>query len=268
MIKLACIDLDGTLLDNGKSISKRNINALREAHKNGVEIVLASGRRYGSILPYAKEIGIDCYIIAYSGSLIQHSQSKTPIFHETMSWQDTVELIGLVANKVGLIGFYIDDIFHIEQENNWSRMYEDRTTMKCKVVPNLISFLHKTKRDPTRIFILSETINDGTRYYELNQHFDGRLMFVSSWATFLEAGAPEITKGTSLKVLAEKNSWDLRKGVCFGDQDNDIPMFDVCGMSFAMKNATDRVKRMAQFVAPSNYDSGVAIIIERLMECR
>lgn len=267
MIELACIDLDGTLLDNGKIISQRNINALRDAHKEGVNIVLASGRRYGSILPYAREIDVDCHIIAYSGSLIQHPQSDNPLFHQTMPWQDTAELIGYVNGKVGLVGFYIDDTFHIEEENSWSTMYEDRTTMKCKVVPNLITYLHEHKRDPTRVFILSETMEDGTLYYKLKERFDERLMFVSSWSTFLEAGAPGISKGSSLKMLADTNDWSLDNAVCFGDQDNDIPMFNVCGISFAMKNANDNVKKAARFVAPSNHDNGVAVIMERLMEC-
>ena len=186
MIELACIDLDGTLLNNNKVISQRNINALRKARDKGVNIVLASGRRYGSILPYTKKIGIDCNIIAYSGSMIGHPKSDTPIFHKTMSWQNTAELIRLVNDRVDLIGYYVDDIFHIEKENLWSKNYENRTSMKCKTVPDLVEYLSDQKRDPTRVFILSETLEDGKLYYELKNHFDGRLTFVSSWSTFLE----------------------------------------------------------------------------------
>jgi len=267
MIELACIDLDGTLLNNDKVISQRNINALRKARDNGVNIVLASGRRYGSILPYAKKIGIDCNIIAYSGSMIRHPKSDTPTFHKTMSWQDAAELIRSVNDRVDLVGYYVDDIFHIEKENRWSKNYENRTSMKCKLVPDLAEYLSKQKHDPTRVFILSETLEDGKLYYELKNQFEGRLTFVSSWSTFLEAGHVNITKGSSLKLLAQKHNWNLDNAVAFGDQDNDIPAFDVCGISFAMKNAKDNVKDAARFVAPSNADDGVAMIMERLTEC-
>jgi len=266
MIEIACIDLDGTLLNDGKSISKRNINALRKAKELGIEIVLASGRRYGSILPFTKLIGIECPIVAYSGSLIQHSTEKIPMFHETMSWEYSAELIEQVRDQVDLVGFYLDDIFHIEKNNERSRMYEARTSMKCKVVPDVVSFLTEKKVNPTRIFILSETLQTNGLYYELSEQFKGKLDFVSSWATFLEAGAVGISKGSALKFLAGKYGWNLENAVAFGDQDNDISAFEICGLSYAMDNASGGVKEKAKFVAPCNLEDGVAVVLERLMK--
>ena len=46
MIKLIAIDLDGTLLNSDGNISKRNIQALHDAHQQGVKIVLCTGRPY------------------------------------------------------------------------------------------------------------------------------------------------------------------------------------------------------------------------------
>ena len=44
MVKLIAIDLDGTLLDKGKYISDKNIEAIRFAQKRGIEVVIATGR--------------------------------------------------------------------------------------------------------------------------------------------------------------------------------------------------------------------------------
>ena len=44
MVKLIAIDLDGTLLDKGKYISEKNIEALKFAQKRGIEVVIATGR--------------------------------------------------------------------------------------------------------------------------------------------------------------------------------------------------------------------------------
>ena len=266
MIELICVDLDGTLLSNEKDISEKNIEILRLAKDKGIEVVLASGRRYGSIHPYTKILGFDCPIIAYSGSYIRYSSEDIPFFHKKMSWEYTAELIDLMIDKVDLIGFYLDDKFHIQEENKRSRMYEYRTSMKSKVVPHLSGFLREIKEDPTRVFILSETLGESGLYYELSKHFAGRLDFVSSWSSFLEAGALGVSKGIALRFLAEKYGWNLKNAVAFGDQDNDIPAFDVCGASYAMGNATDLVKEKADFVAPGNQDDGVAVILERLMK--
>ncbi|MEZ4812661.1 MAG: Cof-type HAD-IIB family hydrolase [Caldisericia bacterium] len=265
MIEIICVDLDGTLLSNEKDVSKRNIEALRNAREKDIEVVLASGRRYASIFPYTEIIGFDCPVIAYSGSYIRYSDTDAPFFHKKMSWEYTVELIDMMIDRVDLIGFYLDDRFHIQEENERSHMYEYRTSMKSIVVPNLAGFLRSIKEDPTRVFILSETLGENGLYYELSEKFSGKLDFVSSWSSFLEAGALGVSKGNALKLLAGKNGWNLKNAVAFGDQDNDISAFEVCGMSYAMENATALVKEKADFVAPSNEDDGVAVILERLM---
>ncbi|MDA1001699.1 MAG: HAD hydrolase family protein [bacterium] len=55
-IRAVAIDLDGTLLAPDHSISAENIAAIEAMHAAGVEIILASGRHYLSMLPYTRRI--------------------------------------------------------------------------------------------------------------------------------------------------------------------------------------------------------------------
>jgi hydroxymethylpyrimidine pyrophosphatase-like HAD family hydrolase len=50
-----------------------------------------------------------------------------------------------------------------------------------------------------------------------------------------------------------------------GDMQNDLAMFKVSGLSFAMGNATDDVKRQASQVTTSNEDEGFAGAIEMIL---
>ena len=50
-----------------------------------------------------------------------------------------------------------------------------------------------------------------------------------------------------------------------GDNDNDLPMFALVGLSVAMGQATPAVQRAADWVAPSVYEHGVAAALERFL---
>jgi hydroxymethylpyrimidine pyrophosphatase-like HAD family hydrolase len=51
-----------------------------------------------------------------------------------------------------------------------------------------------------------------------------------------------------------------------GDMQNDLPMFAKSGLSFAMGNATEDVKKRARFVTASNEEDGFAQAIEIVLK--
>ena len=61
MLKAIVMDMDGTLLNEKNEISPRTLEYLKEQEKKGVKLVLASGRSYTRLLPYAKELEMDRY---------------------------------------------------------------------------------------------------------------------------------------------------------------------------------------------------------------
>ena len=73
MIKLIAIDLDGTLFDSKKNISKENKEAIKLAKEKGIKIVIATGRPVNGVLPILEELGLndnDDYVIIYNGLVI------------------------------------------------------------------------------------------------------------------------------------------------------------------------------------------------------
>jgi hydroxymethylpyrimidine pyrophosphatase-like HAD family hydrolase len=50
----------------------------------------------------------------------------------------------------------------------------------------------------------------------------------------------------------------------FGDEENDIPMFDVAGFSAAPSNAREKVRQAADFVFGSNAEEGLAAFLEKM----
>lgn len=267
-IKTAVLDLDGTLLSSQDSISQRNTDTVNLAHKKGIKIIIASGRRYSSITPYLDSFDFTCPIIAYSGSWIVEEPGSKPLIEHKVSWEPAADLARRVKGKVEMVGVYINDLLYLDNRNIYSQKYENRIHHRAKLVPDLAFFLESERIDPTRLLIISDRTESLDKLYkEVKEIYRGKLDFVKSGPTFLEAGKIGVTKGSSLTLYAKLRGLNLKEAVAFGDQENDIPSFRACGMSVAMDNAPAEVKREAKMLAPSNDEDGVARVLERLMEC-
>ena len=62
MLDAIVMDMDGTLLDPNNKILPETKTALIACQKQGTKLVLASGRSYTRLLPYAKEVVLDVYV--------------------------------------------------------------------------------------------------------------------------------------------------------------------------------------------------------------
>ena len=83
-------------------------------------------------------------------------------------------------------------------------------------------------------------------------------MAVRSQTYYLDITPPGCDKGTFVQAMARRLGISTDAVATIGDMQNDLPMFRTSGMSFAMGNATDDVKKQATHVTASNEDDGFA----------
>ncbi len=76
MYKLIAIDLDGTLLDDHKEISKENIQLINKLIERDYEVVIATGRRYWSAKELTKTINKPLVILANNGSIVRETKKR------------------------------------------------------------------------------------------------------------------------------------------------------------------------------------------------
>ena len=82
-IKLVAIDLDGTLLRDDMTISAYSKGVIEKIAKQGVHVVIATGRMFDSAQEKANQLGLgDIPLICYTGSWIMYSQSGKPLVQE------------------------------------------------------------------------------------------------------------------------------------------------------------------------------------------
>jgi hypothetical protein len=76
----------------------------------------------------------------------------------------------------------------------------------------------------------------------------------------------DVNKGSALEILANHLGIDAEETAAIGDQLIDLSMLNYSGLSIAMKNAPDALKKIATWIAPSNDEDGVAWALERIID--
>jgi hydroxymethylpyrimidine pyrophosphatase-like HAD family hydrolase len=82
---------------------------------------------------------------------------------------------------------------------------------------------------------------------------------------FINAVSRTVSKGTTLQSVADYLGIDCDQIIAIGDSFNDLPVFEVAGLSIAMGNASEEVKQLADWVAPPVEKDGVAVAIEKFI---
>ena len=80
-IRLLAIDIDGTLLDSDGKVPEANRHAIRRAIDAGVEVVLATGRRYDFARPIFELLPAPLTLILSNGAVVKTHDGRTMMRH-------------------------------------------------------------------------------------------------------------------------------------------------------------------------------------------
>src|ERR1700733_14734563 len=80
-IKVVAVDLDGTLLDDSKTISPQTLDALRCLKDRDIQLVIASARPPRSVRAIYQSLNLDTLQINYNGALIWDEPNRRAVFH-------------------------------------------------------------------------------------------------------------------------------------------------------------------------------------------
>lgn len=273
-IKLICIDMDGTLLNNNHEVTSENKTAILKAYSKGVNIALCTGRIFLSARYYSDLLGIDTAVIASNGAFIKKGYDDEPIFENTMPKDLALEIYNIVKKHGLKINFNSWDTLIREEEVPEEHTYfvMNRTLPKERQVKfivekDLVSLINKFEGNILK-GIVSDKDNLKALFEckeELKSTFGERLHVVSSGHDNFEVMAGSTSKGNAVKHLAEILNIDREDIMCIGDSENDLSMLEFAGVSVAMGNGMNLVKEAATFITDTNENSGVAKAIEKFI---
>lgn len=265
--KLLVLDVDGTLLNSEKKVSKRTLSALLKVQHMGVRIVLASGRPTYGLMPLAHllELGhFGGFIVSYNGCQIIQAQNGEVIFERRIN----PEMIPYLEKKARKNGFgiftYHDDLLLTDNAKN---LYIQREAQlnKLKLVEEE-EFSTAIDFAPCKCVLVSD---DEQALHGLEEHWKKRLAgaldVFPSEPYFLEIVPCGIDKANTLGLLMERLGVEREEVMAMGDGVADVTMLQLAGTGVAMGHAQDSVKICADYVTASNEEDGVAQAVEKLI---
>lgn len=262
--ELLVLDVDGTLLTDEGLISKRTLAALRKAQQTGVVIVLASGRPLHGLLPLAEKLDLDKYggyLLAYNGAQIVDMKAKENLLAKSIE-KEVFPFIEKEANKHGVAMFTYTDAAVItnDQSNPYIQKEARINGMELKEYRPLAAAIDF---NPRKCILVNDDLAEIKRLeQEFSMRLDGVMNVFRTEPYFLEIVPELIDKANALGFLLEALNMNPAKSLVIGNGVADYSMIQMAGLGVAMGNATDSVKRCADFVTTSNNEDGIALVVE------
>lgn len=273
-MKAIVLDIDGTLLTSEKKLSKLTKESLLKAQKQGVKVILASGRPTTGMLDLAEELELakyDGYLVSYNGSKVIDVKTGEELFNQAMTVEEGKAVlehmkqfdVTVMIDKDDYM--YTNDVFSCTLDYKGQPLniveYESRGG-KYKLCENddLAEFLD---------YPINKILTAGKPeylqevYQEMKAPFNNKLNCVFTSDFYFEFTAQHIDKAKALDTVLSPLGIERRDVIAFGDGHNDITMLAYAGMGVAMENAVSELKRVADFETNSNDEEGISNFLER-----
>jgi len=268
-IQLLVLDIDGTIAGEANTITEAVKQAIHRIQAKGIQVAIATGRMYCSALRFHREVGSTLPILAYQGAWIQDPTTERIHRHLSVSRARAEQLLDYFESEwlrsQLSVHFYINDQLYVREMTSETQRYAQRADIQPLSVGDLRQVLIN---EPTKVLALCQdtTVIDQLFSYLRQQYTPAELYLTKSVATFFEATNPLVNKGEAVRYLAEDVLGVTADNVmAIGDNFNDIEMLDYAGFGVAMGNAPLEVQAIAQWVAPSVEQDGVAKALETLI---
>jgi Cof subfamily protein (haloacid dehalogenase superfamily) len=263
-IRLVAIDLDGTLLNSEKLISDQTVEAM-QCLPRGVRVVIASARPPRSVRHIYQMLRLDTWQINYNGALIWDEPNHRPVFHRPMAGE-------LVRRMVDRARDMFDEVLvSCEIMDRWftDRADQTYTTETGRLFkPDLIAPLDEfCNQAVTKLMFLCEPRVIDRLEPLLIEEFREHVAVVRTDDELIQVMDKRVSKAVALKKVAEHYGVPPEQVMAIGDAPNDVGMLQLAGVAVAMDNASKVVKKVADWVAPSNDDHGVHAALRRYGLC-
>ena len=273
-LRLAAVDMDGTLLDDDKNFPPGMDELLDQMDARGVTFAPASGRQVWTLIdmfpgrPGMTVIGENGGIVMRDGVEVSSSPLDAPTVREVIRLvRDATSGPDGIDGGLVMCGKQF--------------AYVERTDEGF--VEGVMPYYHRTKRveDQNAIIDAIEAGQIDDAIVKLAVYVIGPVeplaqatlanfadthQYAISGANWADLQVQGVDKGSAVRDLQRFLGVERAQTAVFGDAGNDLSMMGVADLSFAMANASADVVEAARFVAPSNNEAGVIQVLRALLK--
>lgn len=274
MYKLIALDLDGTLLNSDKLIDQYNIDVLNKLMAMGVEIIIATGRRYWSAREYSKELADNMAIVANNGAIVRMSADDRLINQRSLS-QETLRKILRLGQTLGLRPVVHVDGYH----NGYDILVEDKLENKevflFSEMESRIKLVEDYDKEDEKILAVIYA-GDKKDMEKLKMEIDKFLPEeqnshimenIYSAEALLEVMDKNVNKWSGIEAYIATKGIRPEEVIAVGDDNNDLEMLKSAGLGVAMLNATEGLKKEADLITEYiNDQMGLGKMLEKIFK--
>jgi len=260
-IQAIVLDLDGTLLDNDKSISPRNYQAVKNCYDSGMHIIVATARPPRDANQFVKDIPFVDYMIYYNGALVT-CKSKQLNWHICIPNDISQQISKFIEINAphSLIAYEVNDTWYA------SNQIPDAQRAHFGLRPNDPStqFVNNdfiSSFSPTKILVKSYST-----WREIIEQFGDHVNVIATdGGVLVQIMQKSASKEEALQWVLDDIGVKSENVMVFGDDFNDLGLFHMCGFPVAMENAIIELKNCAKHITESNNNDGVAVALEKFV---
>lgn len=267
--KLLAVDMDGTLFDDYKNISKENLEAITKMLDAGHVLAFDTGRPNNAlkrILSIYDEFKRDnVYMLGYQGVVGTEMNSDKILFEDCIDNDNALELVkAILDSKLTCVVFDNGHIYTFN-DNHFVESYKQVSKEQLIFIDDINTLKGKAI---TKIMAIDYDEPERLEQFRIDhsEQFDDKYDNFFSHYAFLEYVKLGTGKGDGVKQLAEHLGISLSNVVACGDEENDISMVEVAGVGVAMANARQNLIDAADYVTENdNNHSGIAEVIYKFI---
>jgi len=267
MIKLIASDLDGTIISSNNSISENNIKVIDSLQKRHIPLVICTGKTYAISKDICKNLHADFGIFG-NGSQIINLSTGDEILRKALTFEEINSCFSVVQNQNLHIHAYTEDsiittnLSYMDLRNYM--LFPDK--LKIEIVNSVLDYIKTNNSSILKLvvsspFSLSNVKEDLEKQTKLTVNHISKTgiykdIIINKEYEYLDISPNNVSKGTALQILSDYLNLKKENILSIGDNINDIDMFRVSNISAALNNASDEVKKCANYVTQNPVQNG------------
>ena len=260
MYKILISDFEDTLLDEEDAIPLSTMLSLDRIRNNNVAYTVITKRNFKSVLDYNKDFPFMDYIIALDGAYVYDVKKDKVLFKRNIAIS-IVKKISKVFEDYNLCFYTLDWCNYTKEkvEGENVRKIGDFKVFSAFHKDNIfkIEIRCEKKIDQSRALKELDELNLDITYYARNDLDKGY---------YVEIVMAECSRLDAIIKICKARRNSLKDVVLVGYDEDNIPVFKKVGLSFAVDNASPKLKKYATNTTVSNYDKAVETVIKGCFE--